>query len=100
MTNKRLDEALTSIETALDELTKAIAHSQQTRADMAANAQSASQNEAGASHGNPPALSQEEMTKMRGELADAMDIVRQLQTLDSPSDTLSDKGADATHETS
>ena len=73
MTNKRLDDALSSIEAALDELTKAVADSQKAHADALANAPANTDNEA--------VLSQEEMAQMRGELADAMDIVRQLQSL-------------------
>lgn len=75
MTNKRLDDALSSIEAALDELTKAVADSQKAHADALANAPANTDNEA--------VLSQEEMAQMRGELADAMDIVRQLQSVDS-----------------
>ena len=83
MTNKRLDEALTSIETALDELTKAVAHNQQTQQDAAQKtAQQASE--------SSDNLSVEEMATMRGELAEAMDIVRQLQSLDKVSDVLAD----------
>ena len=93
MTNKRLDEALTNIEIALDELTKALAHHQQAQQETAQNAAQTAQQTA---HSSSDGISAEEMASMRGELADAMDIVRQLQSLDS----VSDASADSTQEPS
>ena len=75
MTNQRLDKAITSIESALDELRSALETAQQNQAQAAQNAQQ----DAPAN----PALSEEEMANLRGELAEAMDIVRQLQITDS-----------------
>ena len=72
MTNQRLDKAITSIESALDELRSALETAQQNQAQAAQNAP---QDEPA-----KPALSDEEMAHLRGELAEAMDIVRQLQT--------------------
>lgn len=75
MTNQRLDKAITSIESALAELRSALETAQQNQAQAAQNAQ---QDEPA-----KPALSDEEMANLRGELAEAMDIVRQLQITDS-----------------
>ena len=75
MTNKRLDDVLTRIEAALDEVTSAVAHAQQEQADMAVNAADKTQAE--------PVISPAEMADLRGELAEAMDIVRELQMVDS-----------------
>lgn len=72
MTNQRLDTAITGIESALDELRSALETAQQNQAQSAQNMQ---QDEPA-----KPALSDEEMAHLRGELAEAMDIVRQLQT--------------------
>lgn len=72
MTNQRLDTAITGIESALDELRSALETAQQNQAQSAQNMQ---QEEPA-----KPALSDEEMAHLRGELAEAMDIVRQLQT--------------------
>ena len=71
MTNQRLDKAITSIESALEELHSALATAQQNQAQSAQNMQ---QDEPA-----KPAVSDEEMAHLRGELAEAMDIVRQLQ---------------------
>ena len=71
MANQRLDKAITSIEAALDELRSALETAQQNQAQAVQNTL---QDEPA-----KPALSDEEMANLRGELAEAMDIVRQLQ---------------------